>query len=173
MAELRTIKISIDLSGENETPVTPEQPKPEDMTDTNGKTKEGHTLIKSLILNQGYQTAKRLIIQGVDAQLNRHFALNEDYMGETTYNNAKNLISKITSVASSVGSGAMFGFSAGGGVGAVVGAGITAVGIGVSDFISIQAKMSSYYRNINASNIEVAYARQRAGLIDGSKGTEN
>lgn len=173
MADLREIKISIELS-ENGNAVAPEQPKAEDMADTNGKTREGSgTLIKSLILNQGYQTAKSLIIQGVDAHLNRQFALNEDYMGETTYNNAKNLISKVTSVASSIGSATIMGASAGGFVGAVIGFTIGAVGVGVSDYISIQAKKSSYFRNINASNIEVAYARQRAGLVDGSKGTEN
>lgn len=171
MAELRMVRIAIELneggSGGDATPRVEEQ------SDTGGKTKEGNVLFKSLILNQGYQTAKRLVLQSIDANLNRNFSLNEDYMGETTYQNAKNMISKMTSYASSVASATIMGASVGGFVGAVIGFGISAVGIGVSEYTNTQAKKSQYFRSLNASNIEVGYARQRAGLIDGSMGTEN
>lgn len=171
MADVRMIRITLDLNDGTGTPIS--EPKTEEATDTNGKTKEGNILIKSVILNQGYQTAKRLIIQGVDANLNRTFALNEDYMGETTYQNAKNMISKAVSYTTSILSATMMGASVGGFVGGAVVMGISAVGIGVSEFMSVKSKMSQYFRSINASNVEMNYARQRAGLTDGSMGTEN
>lgn len=170
MADIRMVRIAIDLTENNGQPAQPQQTE---LEDSNGKTKEGKTLLKSVILNQGFQTAKRLVIQSVETNLNRQFALNEDYMGETTFNNAKNVISKVASYGSSIISSTIYGASVGGVVGAVIGAGISSVGIGVSEFISVQGKMSQTFRSLNASNIETQYARARAGLIDGSNGTEN
>ena len=171
MADVRMIRITLDLNDGTGTPIS--EPKTEEAIDKNGKTKEGNVLIKSVILNQGYQTAKRLIIQGVDANINRTFALNEDYMGETTYQNAKNIISKVASWSTSIVSSTLAGASMGGIVGAIAVGGLTTVGIGVSEFIGIQAKSSQYFRAINSSNAEMNFARQRAGLYDGSMGTEN
>lgn len=172
MAETRMVRIAIELNdGTSGTPSA--EPKAEEMTDNNGKTKEGSVLIKSVILNQGYQTAKRLILQSVDVSLNRAFSLNEDYMGETTYQNAKNMIGKATSYATTIASATAFGMSTGGFIGAGAGFIVSSVGVGVSEFINVQSKKSQYYSSLNASNIEMNYARQRAGLVDGSMGTEN
>ena len=172
MSDLRMIRISLEAT-ENGTPTQPSEPKAEDMQDSKGKTSETSTIFKSLIIGKGFSTAKNLIIQGVDVGLNRQFSINEDYMGETTYQNAKNIIGKVTSIASSIGGGTMFGAQVGGLWGAVIGFGISAVGVGVSETLSVQGKMSQTFRSLNASNIEVNYARAKAGLTDGSMGTEN
>lgn len=173
MSDLRMIRISLETSDKNGTPVQPSEPKPDEMQDNNGKTSETSTIFKSIIIGKGFSTAKRLIIQGVDANLNRQFALNEDYMGETTYNNAKNIIGKVTSIGSTIAGGTMFGAQVGGVYGAVAGFVVSTAGVIGSEIININSKMSQTYRSLNASNIEVNYARARAGLTDGSQGTEN
>ena len=173
MSDLRMIRISIEASDSNGTPTQPSEPKAEEMADSKGKTSETSTIFKSLIIGKGFSTAKGLILQAVDVNLNRQFSINEDYMGETTYQNAKNIIGKITSIGSTIIGGTVTGAQVGGWVGALVGFGISAVGVGVSETLSAQAKISQTFRSLNASNIEVNYARARAGLTDGSNGTEN
>ena len=172
MSDLRMIRISLETT-ENGTPVSPSEPQADEMADSKGKTNETATIFKSLIIGKGFATAKNLIIQGVDTGLNRQFSINEDYMGETTYQNVKNVIGKVTSIGSTIIGGTVTGAQVGGWVGAIVGFGISAVGVGVSETLSVQAKMSQTFRSLNASNIEVNYARARAGLTDGSNGTEN
>lgn len=173
MSDLRMIRIALESTDSTGTPTQPSEPKADEMQDSSGKTKETNTIFKSIIIGKGFSTAKNLIIQGVDTNLNRQFALNEDYMGETTYNNAKSIIGKVTSIGSSIIGGTVTGAQIGGFWGAVGGFAISTVGVGVSEYFSVTAKMSQTYRSLNASNIEMNYARARAGLTDGSQGTEN
>ena len=172
MPDLRMIRISLATTNNN-VPTQPSEPNAQEMQDNNGKTNETATIFKSLIIGKGFETAKRLIIQGVDVGLNRQFSINEDYMGETTYQNAKNVIGKVTSIASTIGGGTLAGAQVGGLWGAAIGFGISAIGVGVSETLSVQGKMSQTFRSLNASNVELNYARARAGLTDGSMGTEN
>lgn len=172
MADTR--KIVVELVQREEGSAIP-QPTPTPSGDTKTKektTSEGKILLKSVILNQGYNTAKRLVIQGVQANINHYFALSEDYMGENTYNNVMATLNNIKGMASSVIGGAVAG-SVAGPIGAGVGALIGATSGVVSNYLSFQQRMSSYYQNLNASNYQTAYARKRAGLTDGGKGTEN
>lgn len=173
MADMRMIRVSLETSYNNGTPVQPSEPQTEEMADGKGKTNETVTIFKSLIIGKGFETAKKLIIQGVDVGLNRQFSINEDYMGETTYQNAKNVIGKVTSIASTIGGGTLAGAQVGGLWGAVIGGVISTIGVGVSETISVQGKISQTFRSLNASNIEINYARARSGLTDGSQGTEN
>ena len=172
MPDLRMIRVSLETT-ENNVPTHPSEPNAQEMQDNNGKTNETKTIFKSFIIGKGFETAKRLIIQGVDVGLNRQFSINEDYMGETTYQNAKNVIGKVTSIASTIGGGTLAGAQVGGLLGAVVGGVISTIGVGVSETLSVQGKMSQTFRSLNASNVELNYARARAGLTDGSMGTEN
>lgn len=169
MAEMR--KITIEIIQKNEQ----EQPKPTPQEDETQKEKssEGKTLLKSVILNQSYQTAKRLIVQSVEASVNNYISLSEDYFAENTYNKVKTTISKVTSASSSILGGAIAGGQVGGWVGAIVGGTIGAIGWGVSEYINYQARMGAYYRTLNASNIEKDYMRRRSGLYDDGKGTLN
>lgn len=170
MAETRKITIEIITKSENGT--TPQQPdnEPEEKEKASS---EGKTLLKSFILNQSYQTAKKLIVQSVDASVNNYISLTEDYMAENTYNKVKTTVSKITSAGSMIVGGAVAGGQVGGFVGAIIGGTIGAIGWGVSEYINYQARMGAYYRTLNASNIEKDYMRRRSGLYDDGKGTLN
>lgn len=169
MADTRKITIEIIQKTEgDDTPKTPDNDKDKKKTDSEGK-----TLLKSVILNQGYSVAKKLVIQGVESSMNRYLTLSEDYMAQNTYNAVKTSINKLSSAGSAILGGAVAGAKAAGPFGAVAGIVIGTVGYGVSEFLSYQSRMSSYFRALNASNAEMNFARKRAGLIDGSKGTEN
>lgn len=168
MAEVRKITIEIVQKGEEGTPKPPDDTKPQEKASSEGK-----TLLKSVILNQGYQTAKRLVIQGVNASISNYLALSEDYMAENVINNVKLSISKFTSLGSTVLSGAVAGGQVGGFVGAIVGGTIGMIGWGASEYLSYQARMGAYYRSLNASNIEKDYMRRRSGLYNDGRGTEN
>ncbi len=168
MAETRKITIEIIQKSEEGQP----KPTPKEDETQKEKSNEGKTLLKSVILNQGYQTAKRLIKQSVDAGINNYIALSEDYFAEQTYNNVMLGVSKMTSGMSSIVSGATAGSVAGIG-GMIIGGIIGAVGWGASEYISYQARMGGYYRTLNASIIEKDYAKRKAGYYDGGHGTEN
>lgn len=168
MAEVRKITIEIIQKGEEGTPKPPDDTKPQEKASSEGK-----TLLKSVILNQGYQTAKKLVIQGVKANINNYIALSEDYFAENTYQNVMTAVSKFTSLASTVGSSTLAGAQMGGAVGAVAGLVIGAVGWGVSEYMAYQERMSGYYRALNSSIINKDYARRKSGYYDGGRGTEN
>lgn len=142
-------------------------------TEVNSAKGEGKTLLKSVILNQSYQTAKKLTIQTVEANINHYLTLSEDYIAQNTVNNVKTVINKVTSAGSTIMGGVTSGATVGGFAGAIVGGVIATVGYGVSEYISYQSRMSGYYASLNASNIETNYAQRRAGYTNGSRGTEN
>lgn len=171
MAETRKITIEIVQTSQANND-KPEQTK-EETEETQKASNEGKILLKSFILNQSYQTAKRLIVQSVDASVNNYVSLTEDYMAENVYNNTKTTISKITSGAMSIIGGATAGFQVGGVYGAIIGGTIGAVGWGVSEYINYQSRMGAYYRTLNASKIEKDYMQRRSGLYDDGKGTLN
>ena len=70
------------------------------------RTLEDVTVGKNIIAMQAYQQAKQTIIRTVDYYHNRYFSLKEDYLSETTYNNTKTAISKVTGFFTAVGGGA-------------------------------------------------------------------
>lgn len=169
MADTRKITIEIIQKAEgDDIPKTPDEDKDKKKSDNEGK-----ALLKSFILNQGYKVAKKMVIQSVEASVNRYLTLTEDYMAQNTYNMVKISIDKANAAGTTIIGGAITGAIVGGFIGAGVGAVIGTVGLGVSEFINYQSRMSGYFRALNASNIEMNYARKRAGLMDGSKGTEN
>ncbi len=169
MADTRKITIEIIQKNEgDDTPKIPDEDKDKKKSDSEGK-----TLLKSVILNQGYKVAKKLVIQGVESSMNRYLTLSEDYMAQNVYNAVKVSIDKATTAGTAIIGGGLAGAKVAGVPGAIAGIVIGSVGFGVSEFLSYQSRMSGYYRTLNASNIEMSFARKRAGLMDGSKGTEN
>lgn len=119
-----------------------------------------------------FETAKQVVISGVENSLNRYYSLTENYMAQTTYANAKKAISAGISLGSSLIGAAKVGMAAGPvGVGASVV--IAGVAWGFSQWVSNQNRMSSYYQSLNASNYQSDFSQIRAGLIDGGRGTEN
>ena len=136
------------------------------------KATEKHLLGKSVLLNQAYNVAKSGVKQSIDLSLNRYFNMKENYIGQTDYNNFMRGINVVSSVGTSIIGGAMLGSKLGIG-GAIAGATIGGIGAGINLAISYQGRLSNYYSSLNASNISLQYGRERAGLVDGSKGTEN
>lgn len=129
------------------------------------KTLENKIFGQSVFLNQSYQQAKKLVTEAIDYSLTRYFTLSEDYLSENTYNNVMTAINKTTSLASSIGAGAMVG----GVYGAVAGAAVW----GATQIISGINKKNSYYANINAATYQTEFLKKRASLVDNSQGTEN
>lgn len=137
------------------------------------KETENHLLGKSVLLNQAYGVAKSGIKQGINLTMNRYFAMKEDYINQTNFDNFMTGVSKVANMGSSIIGGAIVGSKVGGIAGAVAGGTIGAIGFGVSEYLGYQGRMSSYYQQLNASNYQTGFARTRAGLTDGGRGTDN
>lgn len=120
---------------------------------------------KTYFFTQAYNNIKNLAISTAENIQSRYYNMSENYMGENTFNNVKNNISKAGSFVSSVAAGA----SMGGYVGAAIGA-ITWVG---GQHIAYNTKLSSYHSALNAYNMNTAFSNTRASLYDGGRGTEN
>ena len=121
---------------------------------------------------QLWHQARDVFLISVEESLQRHFTLTENYMSQNIYANAKKSISLAMSAGASILEGAKIGsvFGPGGTIGgAIVGAATFAV----QQQLQYQTRMSSYYQSLNASNYQSDFSQVRAGLIDGSKGTEN
>lgn len=125
-----------------------------------------------VIINQAFQQAKQMLVQGADYMFGRYYSLTEDYIGQTNYQNIKTAYSKVASGASSIIGGALTGASAGP-AGAVIGAVIGAISWGFGEYTQNQAILSNYYQDLNSANFNTQYNRTRAGLINEGRGTEN
>lgn len=172
MSDTRKITIEI-LQTDKSTGAVKETTQNVEATDQKNASNEGSLLLKSVILNQGYNVAKKSVINAVNASINNYIALSEDYMAENTYNAIKTSISKATSIGGSLVSSAMAGGMVAGLPGAVAGFVIGGVGTTFNELLSYQSRMSSYYQSLNATNISKDYARRRSGYTDNGKGTDN
>lgn len=136
------------------------------------QTVESLTVGKNVLINQVYQRAKQQIIQAVDFYHNRYFSLKEDYLSEQTYNNARTAISKVTSFAGAVASGAIAGSTLGP-AGTAAGAIIGTVGYGASEYFNQIKTVQNYNQQLNTIGMETNFARMRAGLVDNNRGTDS
>jgi hypothetical protein len=173
MSETRKITIEIIQTNKSTGTTMPTEQTNKDDVDQKKASGEGATLLKSFILNQGYQTAKKMIIGTVEASISNYLTLSEDYMAENTINKVKTAISKVTSIGGTILSSTLAGAQMGGGVGAVAGMVIGSTTAVYNEVLSYQTRMSSYYQSLNASNISKDYAKRRSGYVDSGKGTEN
>lgn len=103
----------------------------------------------------------------------RYLNLSEDYLSQNTYNQVKAHYSITKKALSSIASGAARGAMVGGGAGAIVGGLISAASFGVKQSLEISKTMSQAYQQLNATNFNTQYNAKRAGLYDGSRGTES
>lgn len=117
--------------------------------------------------------AKQLIENTIEVSLSRYYNMSEDYISQNDYRNVMTAIGKTTSLASTVIGGVTSGLAFGGAVGGAIGGIVAGAGWGLSEAINMKATRSQYYSQINASNINMAYMQQRAGLYMNGKGTEN
>ena len=129
------------------------------------KSAETALLGKSILVNQAYGYAKQAVKSSITYGINKHFTLNEDYIGEQTMQNALNTIGKVGSLAASVGAGFVFG--------GVPGAVIAGVGFGVNETIQVFQKYDRVNMQLAEVNLQSQFQRVRLGLVDGGKGTQN
>lgn len=177
MADERMIVIKIESTS------TETKPKPTDEegkvnVDYNSimhplKTLENKTIGKTIALNMAWQQAKEIAVQSIDFQINRYATLKEDYLTQNTYNNVKTTIKRTTGLFSTMTGGAITGMQVAGPYGAIAGVLIAGIGYGISDSIALKSRLSGYYQDLNSSNANTAFSRQRAGLSNDGRGTEN
>lgn len=119
-----------------------------------------------------FNNVKNELVSTVTSTLNRQITLNENYLAQNNLNVAKKSLSLVSSLASSIYAGGKVG-AIGGPVGSAIGAAIAATTWGMSQYISYQNRMSSYYQQLNSNNFNTEFSQVRAGLINNGRGTEN
>lgn len=120
-----------------------------------------------------FRSAKNIIISNVENSLQRQYTLTENYMAQTTYNNAKRAISTAVSLGTTLYGSLKLGLMTGNPVGVAASVAVSTAAWGFNQFTEYKNRMSSYYQSLNAGNYQSDFSQIRAGLIDGSKGTEN
>lgn len=134
------------------------------------KTFEREVLGDYVIAQQMAKQATSLVKETIDPTITRYLNLKEDYLAENDYAQIKSTISRTTGFLASVAGGAIVGAKAGP-IGAVVGAAISGVSYSVRQVIQYQQKMSGFYQQLNATNMQTAFMAQRAGLVVGTQNT--
>ena len=129
------------------------------------KSAESALLGKSVLVNQAYGYAKQAVKSSITYGINKHFALNEDYLGEQSMENALTIIGKVGSLAASVGAGFVFG--------SVPGAVVAAAGFAVNEGVQIFQTFDRVNMQLAETNLQSQFQRTRLGLVDGGKGTQN
>ena len=158
-----TRKVTIEIISSNGGTPNPIKPEP---TNENGKIeRKEFDKLESILINQAYNQAKSVVKQAVNSTLNIYYNMKEDYMLENNVNQIKTILGKTTSFATTIAGG----FA----VGNVGGAIISGAGWVISEGISQGTRMRDLYSQINSSNYDKAFTRQRVGLTDNGRGTEN
>lgn len=158
-----TRKVTIEIITSNGGTPNPIKPEP---TNENGKIeRKEFDKLESVLINQAYNQAKSVVNQAVNSTLNIYYNMKEDYMLENNVNTIKTILGKTTSFATTIAGG----FA----VGNVGGAIISGAGWVISEGISQGTRMRDLYSQINSSNYDKAFTRQRVGLTDNGRGTEN
>ena len=117
------------------------------------------------------QQAMNIIEQSIEYGVTRHLNLTEDYIAQNNYNKIKSIYSLTKGAASAVASGISMG-AAFGPAGLAAGMTIGLANWGINTTIQQSQRYSEYYQQLNATNFNTQYNQKRAGLYDGSRGTE-
>lgn len=135
-----------------------------DTTETIETVKEG-TLVSSVVVNQAFNQVKGLVKNASLYYMNKHFTLKENYLMQRNVDNALTSINKVVS----------FGITVAGGfaLGNVAGAAVAAVGWAANEAFTIFKRQDQTMMGLNTTNIQTAFQQTRAGLSDGSRGTQN
>jgi len=133
-------------------------------TETIETIKEG-TLVSSVVVNQAFNQVKGLVKNAAFYYMNKNFTLKENYLMQRNVDNALTSINKVVS----------FGVSVAGGfaVGNWAGAAVAAVGWTANEAFNIFKRQDQTMMGLNTTNIQTAFQQTRAGLNNGSRGTQN
>lgn len=157
-----TRKVTIEIVTTESKP-NPVKPKP---TEEDGEIKRTEfDKLNSVLINQAYKQAKKIVGQSVNSTLSRYYNMKENYMLENNVNAIKTIIDKTSSFATTVAGGTM--------IGGPVGGVIAGVGWLGSEAISYSNRWKDTYAQINATNYNKTFTKDRLGLTDGGRGTEN
>ena len=135
-----------------------------DTTETIETVKEG-TLVSSLVVNQAFTQVKGLVKNAALYYMNKNFTLKENYLMQRNVDNALTSINKVVSFGTSVAGGFL--------LGNVAGAAVAAVGWAANEAFTIFKRQDQAMMGLNTTNIQTAFQQTRAGLNDGSRGTQN
>ena len=120
--------------------------------------------LKNIVHNEAFQYAKQVAINEARYEINKDFAMRDDYIGQRDINISLGVISKVYSIGTSVVSGAI--------MGGAIGASVALAG-------SLLVEGIQVYQNLDQQNIKIAqlnsqldYNRIRTGysLTSGSIG---
>lgn len=176
MADLRKIVIEVvdKQAGANKTPEKPTgmgekgQRQPNAPVDPDSEKHPNDKLENyrnRAFLMYAIRQGKNAVASSVSLAMNRRFAVYEDYIGQTSFQNVMTTINKMTSAVGSIAGATMF-FGPAGMV-------VSMASTFISEIVQVTARMNTAYRQLNITNANTAYAASRAGLVDGGKGTEN
>ena len=133
-------------------------------TETIETIKEG-TLVSSLVVNQAFTQVKGLVKNAALYYMNKHFTLKENYLMQRNVDNALTTINKVASFGTSVAGGFLLGRG--------TGAAVAAVGWVANEAFTAFKRQDQTMMGLNTTNIQTAFQRTRAGLSNGSRGTQN
>lgn len=150
-------------------------PGPEPINDkmdkTEGSTSELETAVMAALIKRAADQIKGMVINEAKYQINMHYNLTDDYLGQQRLNIALNVVEKVASIGLSIYTGAKLGAKAGP-WGAVAG-GLIA---GTLSIASLGQQINHNYEQerirLNQMDANLSFNRQRAGysLTAGSIG---
>lgn len=105
-------------------------------------------------------------------ELNRSFALKENYMAQNKMNMFNEQMGTLKSSISTVGSSIVMGAMAGGIPGAIVGGAYGIVKTAIDIDVQKGQKIEQYQMQLNSTNTQTQFSASRAALVNGSRGTE-
>ena len=125
---------------------------------------EFNNALKNIIHNEAFQYAKQVAINEARYEINKNFALRDDYVGQRDLNITLGVVSKVYSVGTAVVSGAI--------IGGPIGAGIALAGSLVAEGVQVYQNLDQQNIKIAQLNAQLDYNRVRAGysLTAGSVG---
>ena len=120
-----------------------------------------------------YNNIKSLAVEATNYSISRSFRLTEDYLSQNTFNNIQTMLSKASGLAGNMIAGATIGSAIMPGAGTIVGLATGLATFIPSEIISGASNLSQHHSAINAATYQSEFSRQRAGLTDNGRGTEN
>lgn len=125
----------------------------------------GIDLASSVVVNQAYQHIKGVVKNTGMYHINKHFTLKENYLMEQQLNNALTGINKAVGFGTALVGGFM--------VGNVAGAVVAGVGWGINETVGAYKRYDQAALQLQTTATQLAFAQQRAGLSNESRGTLN
>ena len=136
------------------------------------QTAEKATIGKNIVVYRAWEQSKALIKNSAMYVAGKYFNLTENYEAEQNLQNTFSLLENVISAGTSIIGGAIVG-AKGGVPGAIAGAIVGGVMWGANTALNAIKSWDSQHMQITAMNIESSFQKQRLGLVDNGRGTQN